>query len=119
MFENPEIFSNLTPFSGDQVTFGDNSKGKVLGEGNIGGFHSQFVKDVYLVDCLKYNLLSISQLCDLGYEVVFEPTKCLILSMDKNKILFTGFRKSNIYVVDLSETFDPKKCLMANAQESR
>ena len=91
MSRNPEIFTSLTPFSRDQVTFGDNFKENVLGVGNIDGLHSKFVKDVYLVDCLKYNLLSISQLCDLCYKVIFESTKCLILSMDKNKILFTGF----------------------------
>ena len=86
MSRNREICTPLTLFSEDQVTFGDNSKGKVLGVGNISRLHYQFIKDIYLVDCLKYNLLSISQLCDLGYKVVFEPTKCLILSMDKNKI---------------------------------
>ena len=114
----PHDFTSLTVFFGYQVTFGDNSKGKVLGVGNIGGQHSQFIKDVYLVDSLKYNLLSISQLCDLYYKLVFEPTKCLILSMDKNELFFTGFRKSNIYVINLSVVIDHKKCLIANAQES-
>ena len=119
MSGNPEIFTSLIPFSRDQVTFGDNSKGKVLGVGNIGGLHSQFVKDVYLVDCLKYNLLSISQLFDLGYKVVFEPTKYLIWSMDKNNILFTGFLKSNVYIIDLGKPLYPKNCLIASAHESR
>ena len=39
--------------------------------------------------------------------------------MDKNKILFTSFRKSNVYVIGLIEILEPKNCLMANAQESR
>ena len=115
MSGNPKLFTSLTSFFGDQVTFGYNSKDKVLGVGNIRELNSQFVKYACLVDCLKYNLLSICQLCNLGYKVVFEPTKCLILSMDKNKILLTGFHKSNVYVIDLRETLDHKNCLMASA----
>ena len=39
--------------------------------------------------------------------------------MDKNEIFFTSFRKSNVYVIDLSKTLGPKNCLMVSAQESR
>ena len=31
------------------------------------------IKDVLFVDGLKHNLLSISQLCDKGYKITFEP----------------------------------------------
>jgi len=36
------------------------------------------VKDVLLVEGLKHNLLSISQLCDHGYKITFEPDQCLM-----------------------------------------
>jgi hypothetical protein len=44
-------------------------KGKIIGISNIGKTHSFVIADVLLVDGLKHNLLSISQLCDKGYNV--------------------------------------------------
>jgi hypothetical protein len=31
-----------------------------------------FILNVYLVDCLNYNLLSVSSLCDSGYYIKFD-----------------------------------------------
>ena len=45
--------------------------------GTIGNSSPRIIKNVLLVD-LKHNLLSISQLCDKCYHVVFESSKCLI-----------------------------------------
>ncbi len=44
--------------------FGDNSKGQVIGIGNIGHHGKIFLENMWLVDKLKHNLISISQLCD-------------------------------------------------------
>jgi len=33
-----------------------------------------------LVEELKHNSISITQLCDKGYKVVFEPSHCLIFN---------------------------------------
>jgi hypothetical protein len=46
------------------VTFGDDKKGKVLGTGLIKVNNNFTSKDVALMDKLRYNLLSISQLVD-------------------------------------------------------
>jgi len=56
----------------------DNNQGKILGSGDIGGKDTMIIKDVLLVDGLKLSLLSISQLCDKGYKITFEPDLCLI-----------------------------------------
>ena len=56
---------------GGHVTFGDNSKGKIISIGNIGGNPFPLIENIFLVDKLKYNMLSISQLCDKGYKVNF------------------------------------------------
>jgi len=56
---------------GGTVTFGDDSKGKIIGIGNVKFGNSPLIEDVALVDGLKHNLLSISQLCDKGFRVVF------------------------------------------------
>ena len=47
------------------VTFGDNKKGKIIGIGNIKITPSIFIENILLVDKLKHNFLSTSQLCDI------------------------------------------------------
>ena len=71
MTGDPTIFATLSKQNGGHVTFGDNSQGKIIGKGNISGNPSPLIENVFLVDKLKYNLLSISQLCDKGYKIKF------------------------------------------------
>ena len=73
--------SRLTDFvSKDRgyVTFGDNNKGRIMGEGNIGNQHKTQMKNVLYVNGLKYNHLCISQLCDKGFKIEFNKNCCLI-----------------------------------------
>ena len=60
-------FAFLTKKNWRYVTFGDNAKGKIIGQGNIGNGTSSLIESVLLVDGLKHNLLSISKLCDKGF----------------------------------------------------
>jgi hypothetical protein len=53
------------------VTFGDDKKGKVFGIGIIKVNNYFTLNDVALVDKLRYNLLSVSQLCDADLSVLF------------------------------------------------
>lgn len=53
------------------ITYGDNVKGKLLGEGIVRNLSTITIENVLLVKEIKYNLLSISQLCDKGYFIVF------------------------------------------------
>jgi hypothetical protein len=66
------MFDALTKSSGDHyITFASNEREKMLGTGNI-TLNSQFnLSKVLLVDILGYNLLSISQLCDSGFNCIF------------------------------------------------
>jgi hypothetical protein len=52
---------------GNHITFGDNSKGKVKGLGKIAITNDLSISNVALVDVLNFNLLSVAQICDLGY----------------------------------------------------
>jgi len=54
------------------VTYGDNNKGRILGRGSIGDKSILLIHDVLYVEGLKHNLLSISQLCDKGYQVIYQ-----------------------------------------------
>jgi hypothetical protein len=53
------------------VTVGDNKKGKVLGTDVIKVNDCFTLNDVALVDRLRYNLLSVSQLCDGDLTMLF------------------------------------------------
>ena len=55
----------------ETIVFGDNSKGEVIGLGKIVLTHNNSINDVYWVEKLRYNLLSVSQLCLMGYNCLF------------------------------------------------
>jgi hypothetical protein len=66
-------FSSLTPLiTKEHITFGDNGKGRVLSVGTVKVSESVTLRRVSLVKSLGYNLLSVSQLLDEGFEVRFE-----------------------------------------------
>jgi hypothetical protein len=55
----------------EYVTFVDNKKRKVLGIGIVKVNDHFILNDVTLVDRLRYNLLSVSQLVDADLHVLF------------------------------------------------
>jgi hypothetical protein len=56
------------------VTFGDDKKGKVLGIDIIKVNDCFTLNDVALVDKLRYNMLSVSQLADADLDVLFHKS---------------------------------------------
>jgi hypothetical protein len=63
-------FSSLVPVvTRRYITFGDNGHGHVLSEGEIKVIDKITLRRVALVQSLGYNLLSVSQLLDEGFEV--------------------------------------------------
>ena len=66
--------ANITYSDGGSVTFGDNSKGYIIGKGDVSNYGTSnlpLISNVLLVKNLKHNLLSISQLCDKGLKISF------------------------------------------------
>jgi hypothetical protein len=75
MIRNKKWFSSLTPLSHKEyVTFGDDKKCKVLGNSVIKVNDYFILNDIALVDKLKYNLLSVSQLVDADLDVLFHKS---------------------------------------------
>ena len=120
MTGNSSHFISLENKDGSgQVTFGDNGKGKIVGIGKVGKENSPILDKVLLVDGLKHNLLSVSQLCDKGCRVIFEPKSCFVSRMSDNKILFVGERVENIYLIDLQAmTNQDMKCFVSISDNS-
>ena len=98
---------------GGTVTFGDDSKGTIIGIGNIKIGASSLIENVVLIDWLKHNLLSISQLCDHGLKVVFDESSCKIFDCKINDCILTGFRENNVYIIDMLNLNCSTKCLNA------
>src|SRR6266487_1592656 len=63
-------------------------------------------------DSLKHNLISISQLCDNGFEVGFKSNSCEIKQSSSNKVLFNGSRIKNVYVLYLDK-LPPESCFVS------
>jgi hypothetical protein len=57
-------------------------------------------QDVLLVDGMKHNFLSVSQMCDKGCEVVFTSKDCKIKSVNSGQVVVKGIRiDNNVYVL--------------------
>nr|GEY04503.1 putative ribonuclease H-like domain-containing protein [Tanacetum cinerariifolium] len=117
--------SYLTDFeeiNGGYVAFGGDPKGgKITGKGKIRTGKLDF-DDVYFVKELKFNLISVSQMCDKKNSVLFIDTECIVLSpdfklLDENQVLLRVPRENNMYNVDLKNVvpFGDFTCIFANA----
>ncbi|WVZ85106.1 hypothetical protein U9M48_032061 [Paspalum notatum var. saurae] len=78
-------FSSLNPVSTKEyITFGDNGQGKVMGVGSVSLSAKLSLREVAFVRNLGFNLVSVSQLLDEGFEVdltsVSGPARCLVAS---------------------------------------
>ena len=110
---------------GGYVAFGSDSKGgKITGKGMVSKGKMTF-SDVYYVEQLKYNLLSVSQVCDKKHSILFTETECLFLApgfrvVDENQILLRTPRKDNVYCLDLETVSSSSSlnCLFSKASLS-
>ena len=57
---------------------------------------------VMLVESLGFNLMSVSMLCSLNMIVMFGKYHCLVLMESDKSLVFEGYRKDDLYVVDFS-----------------
>ena len=103
MMDDIDQFFILESKDGGSITFRDNRKGRIIGIGKIKITSSTFIENVLLVDKLKHNLLSISQLCDVGFNVIFKTSMCIVADPINPNSKFIGQRLDNVYVVDLDD----------------
>ncbi|GJZ50886.1 ribonuclease H-like domain-containing protein [Tanacetum coccineum] len=122
MTRNMSYLTNYEEIDGGYVAFGGNPKGgKITGKGTIKTGNLDF-ENVYFVRELKFNLFSVSQMCDKKNSVLFNDTECIVLSpnfklIDESQVLLRVPRKNNMYSVDLKNIV-PKgglTCLFAKA----
>jgi hypothetical protein len=84
----------------DSITFGDNSQGKVLGHGKIAITTEHSNSKVILVESFNYNLLSVSQLCEMSYNCLFTNKGVTVFRRSYGFFAFKGVLREKIYLVD-------------------
>ncbi|WVZ93423.1 hypothetical protein U9M48_039401 [Paspalum notatum var. saurae] len=80
-------FSSLNPISTKEyITFGDNGQGKVMGVGSVSLSAKLSLREVAFVRNLGFNLVSVSQLLDEGFEVRFKKGACCVLDAEETLV---------------------------------
>nr|GEY36166.1 ribonuclease H-like domain-containing protein [Tanacetum cinerariifolium] len=103
---NMSYLSKFKELNGGYVAFGGNPKGgKITSKGKIKTGKLDF-NDFYFVKELKFNLFSVSQMCDKKNSVLFTDTECLVISPDfklhdESQVLLRLPRENNMYNVNL------------------
>ena len=113
MTGDPRMFTSLDEEvdGHERITFRDNSKDKVKGLGKVAILNDHSISNVLYVASLSFNLLSVGQLCDLGFQCLFTE-KEVVSKKDDDQVIFKGFRYNNLYLVDFtSEDINLKTCL--------
>ncbi|GJT69320.1 putative ribonuclease H-like domain-containing protein [Tanacetum coccineum] len=106
MTGNKSYLTDYQDIDGGFVAFAGSPKGgKITRKGKIRTGKLDF-EDVYFVKELKFNLFSVSQMCDKKDNVLFIKTECLILSsdfklLDKSQVLLKVPRQNNMYSFNL------------------
>jgi hypothetical protein len=96
------------------VTFGDDKKGKVLGTDVIKVNDCFTLNDVTLVDRLRYNLLSISQLCDADLSVLFRKFDSHALDSSGKRVCDISHIR-NVFQADFSFAQSFLRCLISQS----
>ncbi|CAM8963089.1 unnamed protein product [Rhodiola kirilowii] len=112
-----EYLTNLRPIDGHHVTFGDGKRARVLAKGTLNVPGMPHLDDVYWVDGLKANLISISQLCDGRNQVQFTRNSYQVY--DKHGVCVKeGERASNnCYLLSRAATPAAITCMLSRSDE--
>ena len=94
MTGNQDYLDKLQCVKGGKVTFGDGGQGKICGVEVTERADLPRLINVYFVDGLKANLITVSQFCDEGLEVIFNSKECRAVDAKGNLVL-CGVRSGN------------------------
>jgi hypothetical protein len=89
------------------ITFWDGNQGLVKGLGKIAILPDHSISNVFLMDSLDYNLLSVSQLCKMGYNCLFT-----VFRISDDSVEFKGVLEGQLYLVDFNKA-ELDTCLIA------
>jgi hypothetical protein len=109
------MFTSLekNDYKNDCIMFGDNSQGQVLDFGKIAITTEHSISKVLLIESLDYNLLSVSQLCEIGYNCLFTNKGVTIFRISDGSLAFKGVLRGKLYLVDfIPKELELDRCLI-------
>lgn len=107
-------FLNFQEYNGGLVRFGDDKACLIKGKGTISLDGKHNTDNVYYVEGLKHNLLSVGQLVEKGFQLQFKNGKCKIMNRTSLEIATGNQTRGNIFHLNNSK----KTCLIAHIDES-
>ena len=87
MTRDRSLFKVFKTKKGGNVTFGNGSKSQIKGKGIIFLLELPDIANVLYVKGLRVNLLSISQICDQDFMVLFSKGKFLVMDEFRKKLI--------------------------------
>ena len=91
------LFKTFISKKGGNVTFGDGSKSQMKGKGIISLRGLPNIANVLYMEGLRVNLLSISQIYDQNFMVLFSKGKCLLLNELGEQLISEIWTLDNCY----------------------
>ena len=89
-----------------KVNFAGDESGRIAGVGDLDNGRVRF-ELVFLVDGLKSNLLSVSQVCDNSFLMAFDKKRAYVLKPEfvipSEMILMSSARVDDLHVLDMNE----------------
>jgi hypothetical protein len=116
MTGNKMNFRTLQQIDGGIVIFGGN-QGKIICIGSVGNQYI-IITNVYLVDGLNFNLLSVSKFYNNVYHITFDSNACNLIDSSTNKLLYQGKRYKSVYYLYLSHFEFDEICLNVITSDS-
>jgi hypothetical protein len=108
-------FSSLIPVVTKRyITFGDNGRGHVFSEGEIKVSDKITLRHVALIQSLGYNFLSVSQLLDEGFEVLFPPGGSRIMH-SRGDLVCMVVPKGQVFQANFSQSSGVERCFLAGS----
>ena len=117
MTGDKQKFTKIQDYDGGSVKFGNNDGAQIVGRGIVSISDNKIrSEDVLYVEGLKHNLLSVSQICDRGHEVIFKKQGCKVRKAKNGRIVVVGSRTSrNLYTL---ENDTDRTCMMGQVEKN-
>jgi hypothetical protein len=105
MTEDEVLFASLDHYDNptETIIYGHNDQRDVGGLGKIAISTTNSIEDVYHVQGLGYNLLSVSQLCEKGYNCPFTHEGVTVSRKEDSSIVFVDHLWGKLYYVDFTK----------------
>lgn len=96
-------FISLNLNDGGSVTFGNDAPCAIKGKRSIALGNQAVCEDVYWVEGLKYNLMSVAQLNNKGYLLEFGQGSCVVRNQSRAHVATSRQSKGNPFYLDSME----------------